>query len=323
MLLLTAGGASAATRVPAHGTKTIRVAFFASSLASTYVPAQVEGSKEAARRRDASVTVFDAVYDASKQYAQIQDAITSGKFDAFVISAVDGNALVPQIKKAISAGIRVACISAPCGPDLSSLKPQVKGLTVHVGHSFAASGRTIGTQIVRACGTRDPCRVAYVPGLFAYPGDKIRTEAVHATLSRHPAIKIVAEQEGKYSAETARTVMQNILQAHRDVSVAATTGDQMAFGIEQAVNAAHLKGKVKIIGNGASVLGVSAVKSGRWYSTVVLLPHTEGRVATDSVVRDARGETGLPTSIDVERLSPIGPVATKATVGSFKAEWRG
>ena len=94
----------------------IRVAFFASGLANTYVPAQIQGAKSAAGKLGASITVFDAVFDASKQVTQVQDAITSRKFDAFVISAIDGNALVPQIKKAIAAGTRVACISAPCGP---------------------------------------------------------------------------------------------------------------------------------------------------------------------------------------------------------------
>ena len=147
--------------------KPVRVAFFASSLANTYVPAQVQGAKASARRRGAATTVFDALYDASKQLTQVQDAITSGKFDAFVISAIDGNALVPQIKKAIAAGIKVACISAPCGPDLTSLKPQVAKLTVHVGHSFPASGRLMGKQIVAACGTRDPCKVVFVPGLYS------------------------------------------------------------------------------------------------------------------------------------------------------------
>jgi ribose transport system substrate-binding protein len=321
-LSLAAGG-TAATDAPAHETKSIRVAFFASTLANTYVPAQVKGARSAAGKRNASVTVFDAVYDASKQLTQVQDAITSRKFDAFVISAVDGNALVPQIKKAIAAGIKVACISAPCGPDLTSLKPQVAGLTVHVGHSFVASGRIMAEQIVAACGKRDPCKVVLIPGLFAYPGDKVRRDTIHARLEPHSAIDIVSEQEGKYVADTARTAMLNVLQAHPDVNVVATTGDQMASGIEQAVNSSHRKGKVKIIGNGASVIGVSAVKSGRWYATVVLLPSTEGRVATDSVVRAARGAVGLPASIDVERLSPIGRVVTSETVGRFKPEWRG
>lgn len=322
-LLALAGCASKDDEEPALGTKTIRVAFFAPGLANTYVPAQVQGAKDAASKRGASITVFDALFDASRQVTQVQDAITSRKFDAFVISAVDGNALVPQIEDAISAGTKVACISAPCGPDLTSLKPQVKGLTVHVGHSFVASGRLIGEQIVAACASHDPCKAVYLPGLFSYPADRIRTDALHTTIRRHPAIEIVAEQEGKYAAETARAALQNILQAHRDVDVVATTGDQMAFGMEQAINAARLQGTVKIIGNGASVVGVSAVKAGRWYATVVLLPYTEGRVATDEVIQAARGAMGVPTSVDVEKLSPIGPVVTAATVGGFKPEWKG
>ena len=317
-----AGNGSSAGTLSAE-VKPIRVAFFASSLANTYVPAQVQGAKAAARKSGAATTVFDAVYDATKQLTQVQDAITSGKFDAFVISAIDGNALVPQIKKAIAAGINVACISAPCGPDLTSLKPQVAKLTVHVGHSFPASGRLMGKEIVAACGTRDPCKVVFVPGLYSYPADKIRRDAVHATLHRYRAIEIVSEQEGKYSAESARVAMQNILQAHSDVNVVATTGDQMALGIEQAIKAGGVNGKVKIIGNGASALGVSAVRQGRWYATLVLLPYTEGRVATEHVVQAARGVVGLSASVDVEKLSPIGPVVTKANAGRFKAEWRG
>jgi ribose transport system substrate-binding protein len=269
------------------------------------------------------VTVFDALYDASRQLTQVQDAITSRKFDAFVISAVDGNALVPQIRAAIAAGTKVACISAPCGPELGSLKPQVKGLSVHVGHSFVTSGRLIGREIVAACAARRPCKVAYLPGLYAYPADKIRTASLHASLKRHAAITIVAQQEGKYLADTARSALQNILQAHRDVNVVATTGDQMAYGMEQALKAAGLQRKVRIIGNGASAVGVAAVKAGRWFATVVLLPYTEGRVGASTAIRAARGAKRLPRSVDVSKLSPIGPVATKANAGRFTPEWRG
>ena len=155
-------------------------------------------------------------------------------------------------------------------------------------------------------GSRNPCRAVSCPGLFlSCRQDRNQTRST--TLRRHQAIEIVAEQEGKYAAETARAALQNILQAHRDVDVVATTGDQMAFGMEQAIKAAGLQGKVKIIGNGASAVGVSAVKAGRWHATVVLLPCTEGRVATEYVVRAARGATGLPTSVDVERLSRSAP----------------
>jgi ribose transport system substrate-binding protein len=321
--LTLAGAACGGSDGPAQRTESIRVAFFAPGLANTYIPAQIRGAEAAAEARGASVTVFDAVFDSSKQVTQVQDAVASGRFDAFVIHAVDGNALVPQIEAAIEAGIEVACVSAPCGPDLTSLEPQVEGLTVHVGHSFVTSGTLIGEQIVAACAERDPCKVAYLPGLYSYPSDRIRTEAVHTRVERDPTIEIVAEQEGKYLAEAARAALQNILQAHRDVDVVATTGDQMAFGMEQAIKAAGLEGEVEIIGNGASEVGVSAVKSGRWHATIVLLPYTEGRVSTDSVIRAAHGAVGLPTSVDMEKLSPIGPVATRDSARGFEPEWRG
>ena len=103
-----------------------------------------------------------------------------------------------------------------------------------------------------------------------------RTNAINAYLKKFPNIKVVAEQEGKYLANTGRTAMQNMLQAHPDVNVAGSSGDQMTAGMEQAVKSAGLTGKVELIGNGASIPGVAAVRAGRWYATVANLPYTEG-----------------------------------------------
>src|SRR5262245_30192193 len=176
VLLLAACGTDRQTAASGSGQepakKQMRVAVFLASAANSYSQAQIQGAQDAAKQLGATITSFDAQFDVTRQYRELQDAVTSKRFDAFVISGNDSNALVPQIKETIGQGIKVACILAPCGPDLTSLSPQVPGQVTHVGTSFPNNGRAIATLVVRACESKNPYKVAYLPGLPNVPYEK-------------------------------------------------------------------------------------------------------------------------------------------------------
>lgn len=307
--------------------KTVRIAVLLSSTANTYEQADLKGVQAAAKKFGGTVVkVFDAAFDASKQSAQVEDAITSKQYDAFVILPQAGNVIVPQVKDAIKAGIKVVCLLSPCGSNQQSNARQIPGYVTTVGYQFAENGADIAKAIVAACGSLNPCKVAYEPGLLSFSTEKFRTNGITAYLKKHPSIKIVAQQEGKYLANTGRTAMQNILQAHPDVNVAASSGDQMTLGMEQAVKSAGLTGKVALIGNGASVPGVAAVAAGRWYATVANLPYTEGYLGAKYAIMAVNGTplSKIPAFVDDLKYSSVGTtVITKANASKFKAEWAG
>ena len=140
-----------------------------------------------------------------------------------------------------------------------------------------------------ACAKLNPCNVVYEPGDNTLPAEVVRTGAFNAYLKKHPNIKVLAEQQGQYLAGPGRAAMQNMLEAHPDINVAASSGDQMTAGMAQAVKAAGDSGKVKLIGNGASVPGVAAVKAGQWYATVANVPYTEGYLAAEYAIEAAKG----------------------------------
>jgi ribose transport system substrate-binding protein len=122
-------------------------------------------------------------------------------------------------------------------------------------------------------------------------------------------------------------VTQNVLQAHPDLNVVVTGGDQMTLGAERAVKAAGKTGQVKLIGSYGSELGVRALREKRWFGDTVSLPYDEGRVAVESIVAAVRGKK-LPFGANagpaiIKRLSPIGRLITQQNAKRFKAQWKG
>src|SRR4051794_10880852 len=83
-----AGKDSAASAAGHDGPK--RIAFFGFAKANSFAQATFAGVKEYAEAHDASAQFFDPNFDAQTQVRQIQDAITSKRFDVFVIQANDG-----------------------------------------------------------------------------------------------------------------------------------------------------------------------------------------------------------------------------------------
>ena len=73
--------------------------------------------------------------------------------------------------------------------------------------------------------------------------------------------------------------MQNILTANQDIDVAASAYDVMTDGIEQAIKAAGIKTKIKLIGSGGGSRAIAAVCSKRWFGTISAVPQTEGQLA--------------------------------------------
>lgn len=317
-------GASARTTHAKAGP--VKIAVILNSSTNTYYQANLKGATDAAKKYGGTISkVLDANFDANTQATQIQDAVTSKAYQVFLIAPTASNVIVPQVKEAIKAGIKVACMLSPCGPNPNAMARQIPGLVTFVGYAFSENADDIAKAVVMACATLNPCNVVYEPGNNTLPSEVIRTNAFNAYLKKYPHIKVLAEQQGGYLAGPGRTAMQNMLQAHPDINVAASSGDQMTLGMAQAVKAAGDSAKIKLIGNGASVPGVAAVRAGTWFATVANVPYTEGYLAAEYAIKAAKGTplSKIPGFIDDLKYAPAGAVITKAAAATFKAQWAG
>jgi ribose transport system substrate-binding protein len=320
--------ASAGARVTgAQAGSPVRIAVLLSSTENTYEQADLKGVQAAAAKFGGTVTkVFDANFDAATQSSQVEDAVTAKQYDAFVIVPQAGNVLVPQIKDAVKAGIKVVCLLSACGTNQQSSARQIPGYVTTVGYQMAENGLDIAKAVVMACAKLNPCNVVYEPGLLTFSTETYRTNAFNAYLKKYSNIKLLAEQQGQYLAGPGRTAMQNMLEAHPDINVAASSGDQMTTGMAEAVKSAGDNGKIALIGNGASVPGVAAVAAGQWFATIANVPYTEGYLGGQYAIEAAKGTplSKIPPFVDDLKDTGVGTaIITKTNASKFKAQWAG
>ena len=311
------GGSSGGSSTSSSGGKEVKkVAFFGFASANSFAQATWAGVQDAAKKEGVQTKFFDPNFDPAKQVSQMQNAIASGQYQAFVVQANDGNAVVPVIKEAINAGIKVVAEFTPVGTRYDTIAPQVPGL-IFVGEAPTWNGKALGELGVQACKGLDPCNVAYLEGFKALPLDNARTGAVKQELATASNVKVVASVEGGYTQASGLKAAQNVLQAHPNVNV--MIGSSQAIeGAGGAIKDAGKAGKIKLIGNGGSTQAVSAVKADKWFAAYVIAERSSGAKATALAIAAARGDKVAP-SFDTRKLQ--NPIGTKENLGSFTGQY--
>jgi ribose transport system substrate-binding protein len=313
------------TTTGATGKTPIHLAFFVIK-GNSYNTAAYNAGIKVARASGATWQSFDTTFDAKTEYNLIQDAITTKRFNGFVMESLDGAVLGPVIRQAIAAGIAVGSFDNPTGTDHTTPNIQIQGQAASVLKPGTTEGQDEQSMISQACRGIDPCKVGYIFGFKSLPNDYIRFLTAELAAQFNPNIHFVAQADGQYLAGPAQTAAQDMLLAHPDMNVIATSGDQMSVGIEKAVIAANLVGKVKILGAGASQTGVAKVRSGAWFGTTLYLPEAEGAEATKVVVQWVQGQK-VPMGVDTMDLRGNLPrvltINNKDQWANFNGQWSG
>ena len=296
---------------------------------SPYGIAQLKGAQAEAKKLGVSVTGFDPNNDAHQQQTQMQDAITTGKYQGMIVSPLDGHGLLPTIKQAIAKGIKVATTEYTTGlPQQQVNLAATPGLVTTVGQPIGNEWIAEISEIKKACGVKvgagKPCSVAFLPGLANYPTDVIREDHMKKAFKTGP-IKLTFMQPGMYDQPTSQKVALDFFQSKPKVDVFATFGDQMAAGAESAFKQVGITpGKdLLVIGYGASKEGVVAVRAGRWIATLGLYPAGEMAVALQAVVNALNGKKG-PNLVNVMATPGHPLIVDKAYLKAnpkWKADW--
>ena len=291
------------------------MAFFGFAAANGFAQATWAGIQEGAAAIGAEVEFFDPVFDSNTQISQIQDAITAGDWDAFVVQANDGNAVIPVIEEALAAGIPVVGEFTPIGLDYSTIEPQVEGL-IFVGAAPVENGVILAEMAIEACEGISPCNVAFLEGFRFLPLDVARTEAFHSTIAAADGVELVSSVEGGYLPDSGLSAAQDVFVAHGDVHVMVGSS-QAILGAEQAANDADVS--VKLIGNGGARQAVDAVREGRWHGVFLDAERDAGRTAFELAVQAATGGNP-PSSFDATTLVP-NVKGTADVIGDFEGQW--
>jgi ribose transport system substrate-binding protein len=178
--------------------------------------------------------------DASKQMSDAEDLI-SEKVDALIIAPAVTGALAPVIGKAHAAGIPLVVSDRDIGST---------GFDAFCYTSGVPIGQDVGNYAV--ANFTGPTNVAYITGVAGSGPDNERTEGLNDALKGHTNFHIVAQQAGNWDDATSMTVMENILQANKNLQLVITSDGSTAVGALRAIDAANRQNEIKVLSMDAS-----------------------------------------------------------------------
>ena len=305
--VFSAGSASA------RPNKTIKIAYLSFAVANSYDAPMLSAAQRVAKAAGATVKVFDANNDPKAQLQQFQTLVSSKQYQAIIVQPIFGPQLIPTVKQAIKAGIKIVNMDQILGSNPGTAAPPVKGMSGNVVFVQTQIGAKQGGLAVAACAAlkANPCKVGYLYSVKVSSLDTAIKNGFDTATAGHN-IQVVAEGETFYNPANALSAAQTMLQAHADLSLI-VGADQGATGAQQA-----LSGKtVTLIGYGGGGVGLNAVATGQWYGTVMQRPATEGKLAMQCAINAVK--TGKSCGgIDVLKNLPNGGVVTKLNASKFK-----
>ena len=303
--------------------KHLSIAYLSFAVENSYEAPMLAAAQAVAADNNATLKVFDANNNPQTQYSQLQDAINSGQYQGIIVQPIFGTGLTGLVKQAIGKGIKVVNMDQILGPNLSTDKPQVAGLSANVTFVPTEIGTKLGNLVVQACkaSNLNPCKVGYLYDIKASALDVAIHGAFAKAIAADPSVTVAAQGQSFFSPTVGLAAVQNMLQANPSLNLIVGS-DQGIEGGAQALAAAHKTAKVILVGYGASAAALQGVASGAWYGDVAQAPASEGRLAVVAMVkalRDGKSSGG----IDPVAGLPDNGVVTKSNASQFTAEWPG
>jgi ribose transport system substrate-binding protein len=319
---------STATGTPT-AKKQVTIALFVAIQANPVEQAIINNVKAVAKADGAvKVDVFDSNNSVPKEIANCNDAIASGKYDAFALKAVAGPPLMNCARKAMKAGIPVVAFGNALGPNPNTAARQIPGLSASVIELARINGQAVANLAWAACKAKgaNPCNVIYTYGPLAFDWASISRKNFMSTVkAKYPKIKVIATGLNNFDPNATRTLTKSLVQTHSNVDVIASDGDLGAEGVIAGLKDLGKKpGKdVLVTGGAISKQGAGLIKSGEMFGSTCLMPATEARTAAKLTILAARKQRIARPDVEVCAVySPTGnsPI-TKANLSRFHPEW--
>ncbi len=230
--------------------------------------------------------VLDAGGDVARQIAQVEDLIQQ-QVDAIIIWPTNGEAVVPAVRKANSAGIPVIVTN-------SNIAEQ--------GFEFASSfsGPDNITQGARAAeimcekftemGIETEAQIVQISGQPGYTTAIERAKGFEDRLPEVcPDVTLVETQPGDWNREKSQKVMEAFLVKYDDIDGVYAGDDNMGVG---ALNAAKAAGRDGIIFVGATnfAVGYEAMERGEYWGSIYQSPVDDAEAALKTALDILAGE---------------------------------
>lgn len=312
-------GAAAEQPEPAvENVEDLTIAYFSAGSSNQYLQAAIDEANTFAQETGVTLDVFDGQFDPQVQFDQMQTALTSGKYNAFVVEPNDGNLVCNMLtKEAPAAGIMVSIFNLPICGRATNLGEETwePGTVTYVGGQTLDVYQEWMQQMIQAY--PDGGKVALISGPDLNANSICFFDA--AKELEKNGFEIVAQQTTDYTTPQAFQAAQTIVQANPELDIIMSNFSGMTRGVVQATSGTD----IAVYDFGGDQWALDNVKSGTLASTIIMLPRQETREALQAVVDLVEGNE-VPRFVnlaDHESLPGGSPFVTAENVDQYTAEY--
>lgn len=270
---------------------TYTVGFAQSESNNPWRLAETKSMQDEAARLGYKLIVTDAASSTAKQAADVESMITQ-KVDAIFVTPREEKPLVPAILKAKAAGIPVFLLDRNVDQTLAQ---GGKDYVTFIGSDFIVEGQRAAAWLTKQ--TNGNAKIIELLGSTGASAANDRQKGFEDAIKSSPGMQIVAKQDGDFTRDTGRKVMETLLQAHPEVTAVYAHNDEMALGAISALEAAGKQpGKdVQVVSIDGEKDGIQAIIDGKLGASVECNPRF-GPVAFQTLQDYAAGKT-IPAKI--------------------------
>jgi len=244
------------------------------------------GLRDVATARGYDLVVVACEMDPTRQAAQIEDFVAR-RIRALIVAPCDSSAVVPALASPARAGIPVFTVD---------IKAHGGDIVSHVASDNLQGGRLAGETLARLIGGRGKVLIIDHPTVASVQD---RTRGFDEMMQKYPAITIVARPSADGQRARATQIMEDMLQAHRDLAGVFGINDDSALGAANVIEAAGRK-DIVVVGFDATEEAQAAIRRGSpLKADIAQHPRRIGETAMDHVTRHLAGER-VPANVPIE-----------------------
>lgn len=230
---------------------------------------------------DVEVVVLDAGGDVARQIAQMEDLIQQ-EMDAIIIWPTNGEAVIPAVRKAHSAGIPVVVTNSNIA---EAGFPFVATFSGPDNITQGSRSAEIMCERFTALGIQDEARVVQISGQPGYTTAIERQKGFDDRLPEVcPNVTLVETQPGDWNREKSQQVMEAFLVKYDDIDGVYAGDDNMGVGALNAANAAGRTEGITFVGATNFSVGYEAMERGEYWGSIYQSPVDDAEAALKSAI---------------------------------------
>lgn len=282
-------------KIAADKTAVIKVALIMKTLTNPFFVEMEKGARMAQSETGIDLQVKTATQETSidQQITLVENQIKAN-VNAIVIAPGDSHRLIPVLKKAQDAGIKVVNIDNRLNPEAiaaSGMKP-VPFISVDNDKAAYLSAKFVADQI------KQPAQAAIFEGIRSADNANQRTRGAERAFRENAKLHIVAMETANWKIDEAYEVAKRVFKNHPKIAVVFCANDMMAIGV---IKYLQESGNTKVLVAGFDALeeAKTAIRAGQMASTIDQQAGKQGYQGVVTALKILRGET-VPDQVEVD-----------------------